>query len=422
MRSTRHPSTHGLLGAFLLGCMAVSLLNGLTVSAATVNTPWWANATPLLPPVPKRGSHQATLLPEAPRAPTQSAYTDPASTLINTAQMIEANLAPLPLPPNETMSNAPMSVIGVSQQWIKHTSDQRIAHALSALRYSPSGAPSLETITRLNGKVLFKNLAELDPQYAAYDALAWLDKQNNWMLFINEKHGDAPPEALAALIAHEAMHSDAYNSKQEEAEAWQREARTWLDFQAQHPELKNPALNNIALVKRLNRLGEATHDASLYDLVLQHPSYAHLPRVSPQFSNIESIAKATPSPSTTASTEPSLPQSKKFAGLIPIRPDVIAAASSGLIAPTPTLTHAHTGSNNMLNMIQQRRGFNDIPTVDVSQEPSLQVATAHQYPQVRPNRGQVPQQGKLKGIRLEPMPYRQQPSAAASAFIWQPPR
>ena len=48
-------------------------------------------------------------------------------------------------------------------------------------------------------KIEFKNIAEIRQEYASFDALGW-KKKNRLYIYINEKHRNAPAEALAALL------------------------------------------------------------------------------------------------------------------------------------------------------------------------------------------------------------------------------
>ena len=52
-------------------------------------------------------------------------------------------------------------------------------------------------------KVQFKDLSQIKEDYQNFDALGW-KKKNQLYIFINPRHADAPPAALAALLAHEA--------------------------------------------------------------------------------------------------------------------------------------------------------------------------------------------------------------------------
>ena len=56
-------------------------------------------------------------------------------------------------------------------------------------------------------RVMFKDLAQIRSDYADYDALGW-KKSGRLYIFINPKHKDAPPGAIAALLAQEALHQD----------------------------------------------------------------------------------------------------------------------------------------------------------------------------------------------------------------------
>jgi hypothetical protein len=181
----------------VLTCTLATL--GAAFSPQQVQASWWmapGAARPMYPPVPVRGTQHPVLLKPAP-------YVGEVA-------------------PNAPVAGSSASAMGVVAKWMPFTSNSRLAMALTHLAESAEGRASLALIQRYHGKVLFKSLAELNPQYTDFDALAWMDAEGNWMLFINEKHQHAPTHALAALIAHEAMHGDAYNSRQEEAEAWSR--------------------------------------------------------------------------------------------------------------------------------------------------------------------------------------------------------
>jgi hypothetical protein len=241
----------------------------------TPQTEWWqgSSASAMLPPTPSPSPKQRVYLQKleysAPK-PYNMAY----------------NFFTLPTPKTLAIpeTTAILPAIGAPKAWINLTSNDRLAKALMMMAESPEGAESLALLQAKRGKVLFKNLAELSPQYRDFDALAWLDKHGNWMLFINETHQNAPIPALSALISHEAMHNDAQNSKQEEAQAWMREARTWLFFTKKYPELAEKSLKTDPLVYRLNEIARYLQQNDLYRFVVEHPSYAKLPETSPMFS------------------------------------------------------------------------------------------------------------------------------------------
>ena len=84
-------------------------------------------------------------------------------------------------------------------------------------------------------KIEFKDLGLINPAYAAFDALGW-KKGKNLYIYINPRHKDAPPGAIAALLAHEALHQDEYNSLAEETYAWTMEAAVWCEILNSYPE------------------------------------------------------------------------------------------------------------------------------------------------------------------------------------------
>jgi hypothetical protein len=126
-------------------------------------------------------------------------------------------------------------------------------------------------------------MAQINKSLKNYDALSWMSNRGEQVIFVNEKHRSAPPEALAALISHEAMHEDEFNSLNEEVQSWQFEAAVWMELKA-----KNPALAQIpegvnALVDRENRLEEETRQGTLEKFVRSSPGYQGLPEDSPGF-------------------------------------------------------------------------------------------------------------------------------------------
>lgn len=190
-----------------------------------------------------------------------------------------------------------------AHQWpelLTCTRDQSLLEALSVLAKSPSRS-AIDVLLAHNGKVVFKDMALLGPQVATFDALSWISHSGQWVIFINERHKDAPPEALAALIAHEAVHDDIHNSLQEEVVGWTQEAKTWQYFTQQNPSLASnidpvaslapspttvakahwwqkspPPPQPLSLVQRLQTLSHAYQHNTLTQLVHNNPGYAHL--------------------------------------------------------------------------------------------------------------------------------------------------
>lgn len=136
-------------------------------------------------------------------------------------------------------------------------------------------------------KIEFKNLATVNKAYENFDAVGWKKKKKLY-IYINPKHVNAPPAALAALLSHEALHQDEYNSLSEETFAWTMEAVVWIDLVAIYPESN---IENNALVKRentLKKLFEKGHNSYQYikKSVYQNKGYQGLPLTSPGFNDI----------------------------------------------------------------------------------------------------------------------------------------
>ena len=154
---------------------------------------------------------------------------------------------------------------GTSASWAKR----------SILGNNDSGLPM---------KVEFKNLAEISPEYATFDALGW-KKSKQLYIYVNEKHQNAPAEALASLLSHESVHQDSYCSLEEETYAWGYEADVWTQMKAKNPQL---AQVQCPLTERLNTLSKLFTAAnnttgSIRNLVYSNPGYKGLPIHSPGF-------------------------------------------------------------------------------------------------------------------------------------------
>jgi len=133
-------------------------------------------------------------------------------------------------------------------------------------------------------KIEFKNLAEISPDYATFDALGW-KKGRQLYIYINTKHQIAPPEALASLLSHESVHQDEYCSLEEETYAWGYEADVWTQMKAKNPQV---AQIQCPLTERLNTLSRLFTSAnyttkSIRNLVYSNPGYKGLPTHSPGF-------------------------------------------------------------------------------------------------------------------------------------------
>lgn len=188
--------------------------------------------------------------------------------------------------------------------------DRPILDALAWLSETPYAA----TVTRLkrnNARVIFKDLRTLDKAVANFDAVSWLSAKGDWVVFINVTHQNAPPMALAALIAHESMHDDVENSLAEEVAGWRQEATVWQYARRVYPAMaalkastavpentiksinhtksKKSAVDTLEsaggsmLVARLERIRQALESNTLESLVRGNPGYTGLKETSVGF-------------------------------------------------------------------------------------------------------------------------------------------
>ena len=175
------------------------------------------------------------------------------------------------------------------KEYEKITTDNKICASLDVLK-GTVGEFSREAIlgenlTNRPIKIEFKELSSLKPQYASYDALG-MKKKNQLYIYINQKHLNAPVEALAALLSHEALHQDEYNSINEETYAWTMEANVWADLCKRNPSLRHDKSSSLA--SRENILLKMLENANYSNIlikntVVNHPGYKSLPQKSPGF-------------------------------------------------------------------------------------------------------------------------------------------
>ena len=136
-------------------------------------------------------------------------------------------------------------------------------------------------------KIEFKDLGTINPDYAKFDALGW-KKNKQLYIYINPRHKDAPPGALAALLSHEALHQDEYNSLAEETYAWTMEAAVWYEMRQLYPE-SNDELHPLVVrentLRKLFIRGEYT-DKYIKKTVISNEGYKDLPSTSPGFESL----------------------------------------------------------------------------------------------------------------------------------------
>jgi hypothetical protein len=142
-------------------------------------------------------------------------------------------------------------------------------------------------LTQKAVKIEFKDLGTINKSYSNYDALGWKRGQRLY-IYINQKHSSSPAIALAALLSHEALHQDEYNSLSEETYAWTMEAAVWCELLELNPDYE---LSMDSLVQRentLKKLYERGDHTSKYikKTVYSNAGYQNLPESSPGFESL----------------------------------------------------------------------------------------------------------------------------------------
>lgn len=173
----------------------------------------------------------------------------------------------------------------------KKVSNQQIFHVALDMMKDTTAEYSRKAILGYNLtqnpiKIEFKDLSELNESYASFDAVGW-KKKNRLYIFINPKHQYAPPAALAALLSHEALHQDEYNSLSEETYAWTMEATVWNELLKLYPDSNNLESSLVMRENVLKQLLEKGAYTNKYikKTVYANQGYKNLPLTSPGFSN-----------------------------------------------------------------------------------------------------------------------------------------
>lgn len=136
-------------------------------------------------------------------------------------------------------------------------------------------------------KIEFKNLADINQSYANFDAVGW-KRGKNLYIYINNKHKSAPAGAIAALLSHEALHQDEFNSLAEETYAWTMEATVWDEILKIYPESNVESEPLVVRENTLKKLLEKGNYTNKYikKSVMQNSGYKDLPTYSPGFENL----------------------------------------------------------------------------------------------------------------------------------------
>ena len=173
----------------------------------------------------------------------------------------------------------------------KEISNEQLFHVALDMLKDTSGEFSRKAllgynITQKPVKVMFKDLSEINEAYSSFDAVGW-KKRGRLYVYINPKHEYAPPGALAALLAHEALHQDEYNSLSEETYAWTMEAIVWNEILKRYPESNNLESALVTRENILKQLLEKGNHTNKYikKTVYANYGYKNLPLTSPGFNN-----------------------------------------------------------------------------------------------------------------------------------------
>ena len=206
---------------------------------------------------------------------------------LNNSQQAENQIKSAPLP-NYYIDNA------TYKTYKKVTKDTNLIRALECMKGGLSDfsrrAILGENLTQKPIKIEYRDLSELNPAYADFDALGW-KRKNQLYIFINDKHKNAPPEALAAVLSHEALHQDEFNSINEETYCWTLEAGVWTNLTEKNPALENephPLVDRENTIKRLFLKGNYT-DKYIRKSVMTNAGYQNLPSRSPGFEDEDEL-------------------------------------------------------------------------------------------------------------------------------------
>ena len=136
-------------------------------------------------------------------------------------------------------------------------------------------------------KIEFRDLSQISQEYATFDALGW-KRGKKLYIYINQKHRNAPAGALAALLAHEALHQDEFNSLAEETYAWTMEAVVWDEILKLYPESNDESSSLVRRENTLKKLLEKGNYTNKYikKTVMQNSGYKNLPSYSPGFEDL----------------------------------------------------------------------------------------------------------------------------------------
>lgn len=121
------------------------------------------------------------------------------------------------------------------------TSEMKIVDAMELMKQSPAiGAYEMiigDNYTEKPIKIGFENLGEIRKKYSNFDAVN-RKKRGTLYIYVDKRHKNAPPEAIAALVSGMPVHiNDKKDSVNEETYAWSVEAVVWGYLSRKNPEV-----------------------------------------------------------------------------------------------------------------------------------------------------------------------------------------
>lgn len=136
-------------------------------------------------------------------------------------------------------------------------------------------------------QIEFKDLSQINADYATFDALGW-KRGKKLYIYISNRHREAPAGAIAALLSHEALHQDEFNSLAEETYAWTMEAVVWEEILKLYPESDDKSSSLVRRENTLKKLLDKGDHTNVYikKSVMQNSGYKGLPTYSPGFESL----------------------------------------------------------------------------------------------------------------------------------------
>ncbi len=193
----------------------------------------------------------------------------------------------------KTKSNGtlPISIVinnNLINKYKKISSDEQIIKALEILKDTKCdnnfsyNAIMGNNLSKKPMIIEFYDLSSLNEAYKNYDGMGYMNN-NNIYIYINNKHKNANPAALAALIAGRCVHQDTEDSLAEEVYSWTLEATIWKELYEKY--LLDDSGELVKREETLRQLLEKGNNTNKYikRYILESPAYKGFPTYSPGF-------------------------------------------------------------------------------------------------------------------------------------------